>query len=196
LFTIICLLGFTNAINMADGKNNIVIGMCIIWTTLLIRYVDPALHPILFALLAALVVMFWFNARSKVFLGDAGSYGLATLVGLFVIHAYHQGQIMLPADTIAVWFAVPIIDCLRLLAARISRGQSPFAGDRDHLHHHLAKLFPNWIVGWSFYMLLVTIPSYMATIWPYLSVYCLVGVTLANLLIIVITSNRFQFSKS
>jgi UDP-GlcNAc:undecaprenyl-phosphate/decaprenyl-phosphate GlcNAc-1-phosphate transferase len=190
-FTILCMIGFTNAVNMADGKNGIVIGLCLIWTSLLWVSVPATLRAPLMALMVALGVMLFFNWRSRLFLGDSGSYGLATLVGLLVIYVYKRRFADLPADVIAIWFSVPVIDCLRLLTVRVLRGRSPFAGDRDHLHHHLGSLSPNWAVGWSIYMALVAVPSIGATLWPTSSGLWLILIVVVYSLLIFGTSRRF-----
>lgn len=191
-FTMLCMIGFTNAVNMADGKNGVVIGMCLIWTGLLWQFAPTTVKPVILALAAGLVVMLAFNWKSRLFLGDSGSYGLATLIGLLVIYIYKRRFVDLPADVICVWFAVPVLDCLRLLAKRALRGQSPFAGDRDHLHHHLGVASRNWAVGWSIYMALVGVPSVIATVWPHTALACGALVTLCYMALIMAMSRRFS----
>src|SRR3546814_5035214 len=51
-FTVLCLVGLQNAVNMADGKNGLVIGLCFIWTSILVIYAPPHLYPLLATLLA------------------------------------------------------------------------------------------------------------------------------------------------
>ena len=48
-FTLLCLLGLLNAVNMADGKNGIVIGMGLIWTVVLAAHAPAAMLPVLAA---------------------------------------------------------------------------------------------------------------------------------------------------
>jgi UDP-GlcNAc:undecaprenyl-phosphate/decaprenyl-phosphate GlcNAc-1-phosphate transferase len=159
--SILCLVGLINAINMADGKNGLVVGMCLIWTMALFVYAPSYLRPTLAALLASLAVVFFFNIRGKLFLGDGGSYGLATLIGCIAIYIYNLRFDVLGADQIILWFMVPVMDCLRLLILRKSRGQSPFAPDRNHLHHYLALKW-TWNKGRYVYWAMIAMPTLLS----------------------------------
>jgi UDP-GlcNAc:undecaprenyl-phosphate GlcNAc-1-phosphate transferase len=69
------------------------------------------------------------------------------------------------SDDVALLFAVPLFDTIRLMVVRLARSQSPFEGDRDHLHHHLhARL--GWPRGLLVYLTLVAVPNTAAVIWP------------------------------
>ncbi len=83
----------------------------------------------------------------------------------------------------ALWFLIPVVDCLRLILWRAMQGRSPFSGDRDHLHHHLERLMP-WPAGLAVYLALIAVPGYAATIEPRLTlVWALVGLTCYTVLI-------------
>jgi UDP-GlcNAc:undecaprenyl-phosphate/decaprenyl-phosphate GlcNAc-1-phosphate transferase len=166
--SILCLVGMINSVNMADGKNGLVAGMCIIWTIALFIYAPSFLRPTLAALIASLVVVFSFNIRGLLFLGDGGSYGLATLIGCLSIYIYNLRFDVLGADQIVLWFMVPVIDCLRLLIVRKSRGQSPFAPDRTHLHHYLALKW-TWDIGRYIYWLMIAVPTALSILMPKLT---------------------------
>lgn len=157
IFTMVSLVGLANAINMADGKNGLVIGLSLIWTVTLIAIGAPILAPILWALAAALLAAFYFNIRGSLFLGDAGSFGLAALIGLATIYSYTQNFVMMPAEIAVAMFLVPVIDCLRLMVNRILKGKSPFSAGRDHLHHYIAMRI-GWPVGLAVYLALVGLP--------------------------------------
>ncbi len=166
--SILCLVGMINAVNMADGKNGLVTGMCIIWTIALFVYAPSYLRPTLAALIASLIVVFSFNIRGLLFLGDGGSYGLATLIGCLSIYIYNLRFDVLGADQIVLWFMVPVTDCLRLLIVRKSRGHSPFAADRNHLHHYLALKW-TWNNGRYIYWLMIGVPTTLSILMPKLT---------------------------
>ncbi|MBW3546009.1 MAG: hypothetical protein KY428_10495 [Bacteroidetes bacterium] len=44
-----------------------------------------------------------------------------------------------PATAVAILF-IPVFDTLRVFAIRIGHGRSPFAPDKNHLHHRLLAL--------------------------------------------------------
>ena len=120
-FTLLCLVGLLNAVNMADGKNGIVIGLGLIWSVVLWFRLPPTALPIAASAFAALAVLLWFNLRGRLFLGDGGSYAISALFGLLAIYAYNHGFAQLRADDIAVMFAVPVFDTIRLMGGRRSK---------------------------------------------------------------------------
>ena len=142
-FTLLCLVGLLNAVNMADGKNGLVIGQALVWTAVLALRLPPHMLPLMAALLGALAVLFLFNLRGRLFLGDGGSYALSAMFGLLAIYAWNLRGDAFFAWDIVVIFALPVLDTLRLIAHRLRQGRSPFAPGRDHLHHYLHR---RW--GW------------------------------------------------
>ena len=45
----------------------------------------------------------------------------------------------MPAQLPLYWFWLPVLDCARLMVARIYNGRSPFSADRNHFHHLLLE---------------------------------------------------------
>ena len=164
-FTLLCLVGLLNAINMADGKNGIVIGFGIVWTVVLAFHAPPWLWPLLAGAGGALAVTWGFNLRGKLFLGDGGSYSLSALYGLAAIVAYNAPAGAFSADDVALLFAIPVFDTVRLMAVRAAGGRSPLEGDRDHLHHHLYNRI-GWPLGLWVYLAMIAVPNFGALIWP------------------------------
>lgn len=160
-FTVLCLVALANAVNMADGRNGLVIGMGLIWTMAFLSASPAELPRGNLMLFASLLTVFVYNMQGKLFLGDGGTYGLATCFGLTAIwfHRYDGG--LLSESQIASLFLIPCLDMVRLIASRLRRGVSPFAADHDHLHH----LLDNWM-GWNrgllVYLGLVALPVLFA----------------------------------
>ncbi|MGL6044758.1 MAG: hypothetical protein ACRC1J_12625 [Sandaracinobacteroides sp.] len=177
-FTLLCFVGLLNAVNMADGKNGMVIGQAILWSVILMLRLPPDLLPLVAAIAASLMVLFIFNMKGALFLGDGGSYGLSAMFGLLAIYAWNYGFADMRADDVALIFAVPVFDTLRLIVHRVSQGKSPFTPGRDHLHHYL---FARW--GWPrplpWVLLLVALPNLAAILLPGTALIWL-GVTLAG----------------
>jgi|APSaa5957512535_1039671.scaffolds.fasta_scaffold54301_2 UDP-GlcNAc:undecaprenyl-phosphate/decaprenyl-phosphate GlcNAc-1-phosphate transferase len=161
LFSVLCLVGLQNAANMADGKNGLVIGISLIWTLLMFAYAPDHIHPLLIVLTITLAVSLAFNLSGKVFLGDAGTYGLSVILGLVALYSYNVGFATFPADAAALMFLIPVVDTLRLIVARGIKGRSPFSPDREHLHHILLSLMP-WHWALTIYLALVGLPSLIA----------------------------------
>jgi UDP-GlcNAc:undecaprenyl-phosphate GlcNAc-1-phosphate transferase len=161
-FTILCCVGLVNAVNMADGKNALVIGLCLGWLFLLTPRAPITIIPYIGLLVASLAVLLAFNKDGKLFLGDGGTYGLATALALLTIAIYNSpgqhGTRAISADEIMILFAAPVLDAFRLSWKRVIRGQSPMAPDRDHLHHHLQDRF-GWPLGLFIYWFLALVPA-------------------------------------
>jgi UDP-GlcNAc:undecaprenyl-phosphate/decaprenyl-phosphate GlcNAc-1-phosphate transferase len=160
-FTVLCCVGLVNAINMADGKNGLVIGLCIGWLALLALRAPGFMIPFIGLLTLVLIVLLIFNWRGKLFLGDGGAYGLATALGILAISVYNSpggyATRAMAAEEIMLLFAVPVVDSFRLSYKRIKRGQSPMAADRNHLHHHLQDRF-GWPIGLIIYWAVALLP--------------------------------------
>lgn len=185
-FTVFCLAGLLNAVNMADGKNGLVISMAIGWTLLLLPKAPPALFPLLAAFTAGLTVLLIFNLQGRLFLGDGGSYGLSALIGLTSVYTYKYSPTSFPADVLILLFCVPILDMFRLIWTRAAEGRSPFSADRDHLHHRLYMAF-GWPAGLVPYLLLAIGPSVMGSFWPQAIPLLLLGTVIAFGAIVLVT---------
>jgi len=189
LFSVLCLVGLQNAVNMADGKNGLVIGLSLIWTVQLAVFGPAELLPLLTVLGAGLAVTLIFNLRGRLFLGDAGSYSISMLLGGLAIYSYNSSAVDVSAEMIILLFMVPVLDCLRVMIGRFRRGESLFAADRSHLHHILADAMA-WPKALGWYMALVGGPIVVANIAPALTPLCLAGVGLAYGLIVRKTTRR------
>lgn len=165
IFSIVCLIGLQNAINMADGKNGIVLGLSLFWCADLALFAPSHLLPFLSALAATLAVVLAFNLRGRLFLGDAGTYALSFLFAILAIYIYDVAFHRLPADLVALWFLIPVVDCLRLMVKRTVAGRSPFSSDRNHLHHILYERM-RWRYGLMLYLAIAGLPGLLASVWP------------------------------
>lgn len=165
LFTLLVLLGFLNAVNMADGKNGLVIGLTIVWAAIIVASGPVGLVPVLIPLIALFGVLLLFNLSGRLFLGDGGTYGLSALIGLAATYSYNFQAGLMNADQLVLLFLIPITDMMRLIAQRRLAGVSPMSADRNHLHHHLYQAI-GWPGGLAVYLAMVAIPNIVATLRP------------------------------
>lgn len=135
--TIFWVVGMMNTVNFLDGLDGLAGGVAAIAAVLFAIHMykldQPyiALYAVAFA--GACVGFLPFNFGSaRIFLGSAG----AMLVG----YALAALSILAPARvaTALLVMAVPIADTAWQIVNRWRRGQSPFSGDRGHLHFRLA----------------------------------------------------------
>jgi UDP-GlcNAc:undecaprenyl-phosphate GlcNAc-1-phosphate transferase len=74
---------------------------------------------------------------AKIFMGDSGSLMIGFVISALGIHALNY------IEPISILYiaAFPIFDSLIVFFRRISKGNSPFAPDRSHLHHIVLDQF-------------------------------------------------------
>lgn len=149
--TIFAGVGLINAYNMVDGVNGLSSGLCITCSIFLAvifwlsqDFVDCALALCFGAALFPFLLHNVFGDKSRMFIGDAGTMVMGTLVSWFMIrvlssdnvsvHLSESNNACLVALMIAI-ASVPVFDTLRVMTGRLFRGVSPFRADRTHLHH-------------------------------------------------------------
>ena len=155
-FSIFCLLAFQNSVNMADGRNGLVGGVAIIWLLALLSY---GWHPLTLAIVSLAIGLFialGANLGGRLFLGDAGTYGIGAFVGLATIWI-HRSNIGLHTIDVVIMFIIPVLDMARLFVLRIVEGRHPFSADHSHLHHYLDRSI-GWTYGRKIYYALVAFP--------------------------------------
>jgi UDP-GlcNAc:undecaprenyl-phosphate GlcNAc-1-phosphate transferase len=144
-FTVLCIVGLINAVNMLDGEDGLAGGVILVmlgWLVviaLLGGAAQLAILPLILmgALLGFLVYNFphpW-QRQAKVFLGDSGSMLLGFALAWFAIQIGSEQGAHVPPVTIAWILALPVFDTVCLMIRRIQKGWSPLVADREHLHH-------------------------------------------------------------
>ncbi|MBX3617920.1 MraY family glycosyltransferase [Nitrosomonas sp.] len=148
-FTLIATIGGINALNMIDGIDGL--SGSIALTSLLLIGVTAYLaedhhNLILICALAGGVIGFlyynlrhFYQHRARVFLGDNGSMLLGLMFAWLLVDLSQNPNPAITPVT-AIWlFSVPLMDMFGVMLRRMSAGQSPFAADRQHLHHLLMR---------------------------------------------------------
>ncbi|SMO37526.1 UDP-N-acetylmuramyl pentapeptide phosphotransferase/UDP-N-acetylglucosamine-1-phosphate transferase [Saccharicrinis carchari] len=146
-----------NGFNLIDGVDGLaaITGMVSITSFSVWFYINGNYHIPVFsaALIGALLAFSYFNIfskRQKIFMGDTGSLLLGFLLAVVAIRfaefnkpinaaALKYQMNSAPAVVLAV-LIVPVIDTLRVFVFRISKGNSPFAADKNHIHHRMLTL--------------------------------------------------------
>jgi UDP-GlcNAc:undecaprenyl-phosphate/decaprenyl-phosphate GlcNAc-1-phosphate transferase len=164
-FTILCLVGLQNSINMVDGMNGLLIGLALFWTGCLLLYAPDHLTIYLKLLMLGLLILLPYNLLGMLFLGDAGSYSIGATIGMLMIYCHNQSDGALPMLTVVLWLLVPVLDCLRVMVTRLYNDRSPLSPDENHLHHRLARHW-RWPICLVIYLVLVASPGLVGAIWP------------------------------
>jgi len=150
VFTLICLLGVINAVNMADGVDGLagtIVGVSVSWFALLAYLAGKlALQAMMLVLLGVILGFLLFNLRTpwlkraSIFMGNAGSMSLGLLLTWFAVQLAGNFDSAVTPIT-AVWvIALPLMDMCRVMSSRICQGKSPFVGDHLHMHHMLSSV--------------------------------------------------------
>ncbi len=141
-FTVLVIVAVTNAVNMSDGLDGLAGGIAFLSTGVLLalayEHNDGVAQVVLAALLGATLGFLRFNTfPALLFMGDAGSQMLGFSLAVFAIIITQDPLSGISPTTPLLILAMPLLDMLTVMAARISRGDSPFRADRGHLHHRL-----------------------------------------------------------
>jgi UDP-GlcNAc:undecaprenyl-phosphate GlcNAc-1-phosphate transferase len=152
-FSFFVYIVLVNAINLIDGVDGLAAGIGFIsavafgtWFYLAGNVPDTLLSAVLAgALLAFLVFNF---SPARVFMGDSGSLIIGAIITVLAMKMIEGDPSSLPIQirglpkpifAMAI-IAYPLIDTFRIFIYRMSKGTSPFAADRNHIHHRLMKL--------------------------------------------------------
>lgn len=168
--TVVALIGFPSAVNMADGMNGLVVALFLIWGFCLTLLGAGPVQGAAQLVAGAAFITFMFNLRGRLFLGDCGTFSIGFVIGVLAILCHNAGR--LPLETVIVWFFLPVADCFRLIGLRAWHHRSPFRPDKNHFHHQLA----NWIgetgAFWT-YAGVVAVASLTATLDPRMADVCI-----------------------
>ncbi len=149
-FTYVVLV---NAMNLIDGVDGLAGGIGLIASTVYGMWLymagDVALALLAFTLSGALAGFLVFNSHpARIFMGDSGSLIIGAILAVLAMKVVDHDTSRLPTYlrmiptpifAMAV-IAYPLVDTLRIFIHRSARGVSPFAADKNHIHHRLMDL--------------------------------------------------------
>lgn len=144
-FTVFATVGLINAINMVDGVDGLA-GLLVAAALLMLLAAamysgNGIMSERLVVLLGAVLAFLVFNMRlpwqprAKLFMGNAGSAFLGFVIAWCSFRlSQNPHHPINPA--LVLWFVpIPVMDTLVLMFRRVRQGRSPFAADRNHIHH-------------------------------------------------------------
>lgn len=165
IFTLFWVVGIMNSVNMLDNMDGITttvsIGIVVNTIYRIVSHGDLTnMHLlVLIGVLAALLAFLRYNWHpSKMYMGDTGSQFLGVfLAAMGIIYFWNDPysattQMSGKLFSITVMtFILPILDTTVVVINRLSKGQSPFIGGKDHTTHSLAYLgLTDRQVSWVF----------------------------------------------
>lgn len=154
IITAFFFLGIINSFNFIDGINGLSSGIGVVVSatySIWFGYLGEELFLILsLCILGSQLAFLRYNLiNAKIFMGDSGSMILGFLVALLSIYFLQANElssdfVLKKIDALVFAFAVliiPIIDTFRVIIIRVFiLRRSPFAADRNHIHHALLDI--------------------------------------------------------
>jgi UDP-GlcNAc:undecaprenyl-phosphate GlcNAc-1-phosphate transferase len=149
-FTLIAIVGITNAFNLIDGIDGLAGGLGFMSLVTLGIFLtlcgDTNMALIAFSLAGGLLAFLYFNLNpARIFMGDTGSLILGFVISIMCLRLMQvnnsmQHPIVPHAPIFALGIVlIPVFDALRVFSIRIWKGKSPFAPDKTHVHHLLTN---------------------------------------------------------
>jgi UDP-GlcNAc:undecaprenyl-phosphate GlcNAc-1-phosphate transferase len=146
-FTIFCVVGLINALNMADGADGLAGGIALTalaWLLVAALMGNSTTDAVILSVLIAAVTGFMlynmrspWHPRASVFMGDAGSMMLGFALAWFAVDLSQGPQPAVTPVTVLWILALPMTDALVVIIKRLASRRSPFEAGVDHLHHVL-----------------------------------------------------------
>lgn len=178
--SVFALLGITNAMNLVDGLDGLAGGTTLLGfgTVALLAYLanDMELLLLSMAIMGAVLGFLRFNTYpASIFMGDAGSQFLGFSIGVLAILLTQKSDVGLSPMLPIVLLGLPILDTLSVMVIRIANRRSPFAPDKNHIHHRLlARGFSHYETVVMLYVL-QTLLALAACAFRYQSDFFLLG---------------------
>ena len=147
IFTVFVFLIIVNSINFIDGIDGIAIieFIKIIFFIEFLNSGNSVLTFLGFISIVSLLPLLFFNHKkhNKIFLGDAGSLFLGTIIAIYTFYLLgpnYKMTIEFNKPLLSVLILLyPLTDLLRVFIIRVKNKKSPFQPDKNHLHHILLK---------------------------------------------------------
>jgi UDP-GlcNAc:undecaprenyl-phosphate GlcNAc-1-phosphate transferase len=163
LLSVLIVVATINAVNFVDGLDGLLAGIALTAALAFFSYTyllaveqrfDRAVSPALFsAILAGMCLGFlphnFYPAR--IFMGDSGSMliglvlaastvSFAGQIDFGAVDTENLSPVLLPLLLPFAAIAAPFLDLVLAVVRRTRSGRSPFAPDKQHLHHRLLEI--------------------------------------------------------
>lgn len=200
-FTILAIVGLTNAFNMIDGCDGLAASLVTLALLGLLYFgsshLEFSMQFFLLTLVASVVVFLVFNfsnnPRLKIFLGDGGSMFLGFVVSGFLVKFAESNTTYNPS--LVLWLvAVPIFDFLAVVARRLLLKIKIMSADNSHLHNYFLSLdlshFQTTMIILVMAIALLCLGGFLEVHVPSLSLFAFIGLFTIYLLLKLITNGK------
>jgi len=153
LLSVFVYVVFMNMLNLIDGIDGLASGISMVGFAFFayVSFMTGSYYNMLVSMagIGCIIPFMYYNmfSDSKIFLGDNGSLVMGVILGYLALDFLSVNnapeQLLFGGNKIIILmsvFSYPLVDTLRVFLVRISRKRSPFAADKNHIHHHLLRL--------------------------------------------------------
>ena len=143
--SVLWIVGITNAVNLIDGLDGLACGVSTISSmTLLVialNVAEPDVAVLTAALAGACIGFLPYTLNpARIFMGDTGSTFLGFVLAVVSIQGLFKFYTIISFAAPFLMLGLPIFDTCFAILRRVSKGQSPMAPDRGHIHHRLIDM--------------------------------------------------------
>jgi UDP-GlcNAc:undecaprenyl-phosphate GlcNAc-1-phosphate transferase len=145
-FSIVWVLGITNAFNIIDIMDGLSSGIAAIAGLAFLFIALPSEQIFVNFASAALAggclgfLPYNLSAKKKIFMGDTGSLMIGYILSAISMGASYTEFNFIGLFAPVLILAIPIYDTMLVIVLRWKKGQSPFLGSKDHFALRLEKL--------------------------------------------------------
>ena len=145
VFSILWVMGITNAINLIDGRDGVAGGVAALVSATMAYIAWDLGHDLIAMLFAALsgaaLGFVPLNLpRARRFLGDSGAYFLGFMIAGLSISGFVDTTGRVPLYIPLVALGLPALDTAVAVLRRFLDGRHPFKADADHFHDRLERI--------------------------------------------------------
>ena len=204
-FTILCLVAITNAMNLADGLDGLAGGTTLlsfgVIGVLCLTSGAPHILIVTMSVVGGVLGFLRFNSHpASIFMGDTGSQFLGLILGVELLLLTQQADIMLAKTLPLLILGLPLVDTITVMTMRLLAGKSPFAPDKNHLHHRLLKLgfshYETVVILYLAQSIFVLSGFFSAYSFDYIPAFLFVSYSLAIVFALwYLEKNRFSFQQ-
>lgn len=211
IFSTFVIIIIINSINLVDGIDGLASSIGLVASNafgfwfLVSRNYDYAVLALCTS--GALLAFFWYNRNpARIFMGDTGSSVLGSVIGVLTIQfiklnrdiplseAYKVQNVPVVAISVLI---IPLLDLARIFLVRILTGKSPFAADRNHIHHLFIDLgfsqMQTVAILFSFNIFIISVSLFLGSFPVGIALMIILGICIAVLIILhILKSIKFQ----
>ncbi len=142
IFSMLWIVGITNAINLLDGLDGLAAGVSgiasfFIFVSALEQH-DYVVASLAFALTGACAGFLPFNFYpAKIFMGNPGSMFLGLVLASIALVSFQKSSTIITLFIPVIALGIPIIDTTLAVVRRLAKKRHIFQADKEHIHHKL-----------------------------------------------------------